>query len=78
MKSKISQHLSNANFLVYYRLSKFESKYVGNPINLVVGLSLKNDERLSMTAVANVAAAISTGIGDGLPIYICHVCVLFR
>ena len=46
------------------------------PSNLVVGLSLKNDDKLNITAVANVAAAISTDIGDGLPIYICHVCVL--
>ena len=38
---------------------------------------MKNDDPLSITAVINVAAPISIGIGDGLPIYFCHDFVSF-
>ena len=38
---------------------------------------LKKDDPLSITAVINVAAPISIGIGDGLPMYFCHDFVSF-
>ena len=38
---------------------------------------LKNEEPLRITAVINVAAPISIGMGDGLPIYFCQLFVSF-